>query len=141
MIMLFKKKGGVKPIEKALLKELVEKISGLGYDVGYHHHSEIGWVSSAYNDLMGRAAAYGVENTLREYYLQGKAGGAESRRHEHLTQGKVATPEQTPLPIVTRLPPACRMVEPPAATSAPRSIDRPKMVDRPKALDGFTLTR
>lgn len=141
MIMLFKKKGSVKPMDEALLKELVEKISRLGYEVGYHHHSEIGWVSSAYNDLMGRAAAYGVENTLREHYLQGKAGGAESRRHEYLTQGTVATPEQTPLPIVTRLPPAYRMVEPPAMTAAPRSIERPKMVDRPKALDGFTLTR
>lgn len=141
MIMLFKRKGSVKPMDEALLKELAEKISKLGYEVGYHHHSEIGWVSSAYNDLMERAAAYGVEETLREYYLHGKARGVESRRHEHLAPGTVATPEQTPLPVVTRLPPAYRMIEPPAAISVPRSIDRPKMVDRPKALDGFTLTR
>jgi len=139
--MLFKKKRGDKPMDEALLKELTEAISRLGYDVGYHHHSEIGWVSSAYNDLMERAAAHDVEETLREHYLQGKSRGVESRRHEHLAPGTVATPEQTPLPIVTRLPPAYRMVEPPAATSVPRSIDRPKMVDRPKALDGFTLTR
>lgn len=138
--MLFKKTKGPKPISDSLMSELVNEIHKLGHDVGYHRHSEMGWVSDKYGKLIETASIYGVEETLRRYYAQGKAEGAECRKHEHLTQGgTVAVEEEAPIPTVARSPPAPaqRMIARPEATSAPQSIERPKMVDRPKALDGF----
>ncbi|MCD6207930.1 MAG: hypothetical protein J7J06_08090 [Methanosarcinales archaeon] len=136
--MLFKKTKGPKPISDSLMSELVGEIHKLGHDVGYHRHTEVGWVSVEYGRLIETASIYGVEETIRRYYAQGKKEGAERRKHEHLTQGgTVAVEEQALIPAVVRLSPAHRMIARPEATSAPQNIDRPKMVDRPKALDGF----
>jgi len=143
--MLFKKTKGPKPISDSLMSELVSEIHKLGQDVGYNRHSEMGWVSDKYGKLIETASIYGVEVTLRRYYIQGKTEGAERRKHEYLTQGKtVAVEEQVPTPtaptptVARSSPaPAYRMISLPEATSAPQSIERPKMVDRPKALDGF----
>lgn len=139
--MLFKKKGP-EPIRESLRNELFEEIYKLGYDVGYHHHSEIGWVVEAYNKPITRAAGYGIEDLLKESYLKGKADGAEHKRHESFAPTTVTVAEPAaPIPKVERLPPAYRMVALPAATDAPRSIDRPQMVERPKALNGFAPVR
>ncbi|HIE30808.1 MAG TPA: hypothetical protein EYP67_00280 [Methanosarcinales archaeon] len=139
--MLFKKKRGLKPISESLRKKLLDEMYKLGYDVGYHHHSEIGWVVEAYNKPIASAAEYGIEDLLKEQYLKGKADGTERKRHESLAPTKVTVTEPSPLPKVERLPPAYRMVAKPAATEAPRSIEQPQMVDRPKALDGFAPVR
>ena len=137
ILMLFQKKEGYKPISESLLNKFIRDIYELGYEVGYHHHSEIGWVSGAYNSLIEHASVYGIEDTLREYYIKGKAEGTERRRHDFLTQGKVASPERAPTPKVRKLSPAQRMVAQPAMTDVPRTVKRPGMVERPKVLEGF----
>ncbi len=145
--MLFKRTKGPKPISDSLMSELVGKIHKLGHEVGYHRHTEVGWVSVEYGKLIETASIYGVDETLRRYYAQGKKEGTERRKREHLTQGgltqggTVAVEEQAPPPTVARSSPAHRMIARPEATSAPQNIDRPKMVDRPKALDGFAPVR
>ncbi len=135
--MIFQKKKDQKPVSEPLLNKFIRDIYELGSEVGYHHHSEIGWVSDAYNKLIERASVYEIEDTLREYYTKGKAEGTERRRHDFLTHKKVAAPEPAPTPKIRRPSPAQRMVAQPAVTDVPRSIERPKMVERPKALEGF----
>ncbi len=130
-------------MSESLRTELIEEMYKLGFEVGYHHHSEIGWVVEAYNKPITRAAGYGIEDLLKESYLNGKADGAEHKKHESIapTTTTVTVAEPAPLPKVERLPPAYRMVTLPAATDAPKSIERPQMVDRPKALNGFAPVR
>ncbi|MEA1945596.1 MAG: hypothetical protein U9N07_09785 [Euryarchaeota archaeon] len=135
--MLFNKKEDQKPVSESLLNKFMRDIYELGYEIGYHHHSEIGWVSDAYNSLIEHASVYGIEDTLREYYIKGKAEGTERRRHDFLTQGKVAASKRAPTPTVRRPSPAHRMVAQPAMTDTPRTVERPRMVERPKALEGF----
>jgi len=140
--MLFKKTKGPKPISDSLMSELVGEIHKLGHDVGYHRHTEVGWVSVEYGRLIETASIYGVEETLRRYYAQGKKAGTERRKHEHLTQGgTVAVEERALIPAVARVSPAHRMITQPEAINRPQNIDRPKMVDRPKALDGLAPVR
>ena len=50
------------------VRELIKRIYALGYDVGYHHHSEIGWVSDTYNALAGQTDDAELKNLLRQYY-------------------------------------------------------------------------
>ena len=145
--MLFRKKDGPKPISESLRNELLEEMYKLGYDVGYHHHSEIGWVVEAYNRPITRAAGYGIEDLLKESYLKGKADGTEHKKHETIAPTTVMVAEPAPLPKVEPVSPAYRAVALPAAAGAPKSIDRPQMVerpqmvDRPKALNGFAPVR
>jgi hypothetical protein len=135
--MLFKKKKDLNPMSESLRIELLEEMYKLGSEVGYYHHSEIGWVAEAYNKQIARAAEYGIEDLLKQRYLNGKADGVNRKKHESDTSAKVAVLEPAQVPKVERLPPAYRMVALPDATSAPKSIEQPKMVDRPKALNGF----
>jgi len=140
--MLFKRTKGPKPISDSLMSELVSEIHKLGHDVGYHRHTEVGWVSVEYDRLIETASIYGVEETLRRHYAQGKKEGTERRKHEHLTQGMtVAAKESASTPTVKRSSPAHRMITQPEAINKPQNIDRPKMVDRPKALDGLAPVR
>jgi len=140
--MFFKRTKGPKPISDSLMSELVKKIHKLGYDVGYHRHTEVGWVSVEYGRLIETASIYGVDETLRRHYAQGKKEGTERRKHEHLTQGMtVAAKESASTPTVKRSSPAHRMITQPEAINKPQNIDRPKMVDRPKALDGLAPVR
>lgn len=139
--MLFKKKEDLKPISESLRNELIQDIYKLGYEVGHHHHSEIGWVSDTYNNLIETASEYDIEDLLKEYYTQGKTDGEERRKDDidgiSFTQGDIESLGEIPVPRARMLPPTHRMVARPAATDIPQSIERPKMVERPKALDGF----
>ncbi len=135
--MLFKKKKDLKSVSESLRTEILDAMYKLGSEVGYYHHSEIGWVAEAYNKQIARAAGSGIEDLLKQRYLKGKADGVNRKKHESDTSTKAEVPEPAPVSKVERLPPAYRMVALPEATGAPKSIERPKMVDRPKALDGF----
>lgn len=135
--MHFKKKKYLKPMSESLQTELLEAMYKLGSEVGYYHHSEIGWVAEAYNKQIARAAGHNIEDLLKQRYLKGKADGANRKKHESDTSTIAEVPEPAQILEVERLPPAYRMVALPEATSAPKSIEQPKMVDRPKSLDGF----
>jgi len=124
-------------MSESLRTEILDAMYKLGSEVGYYHHSEIGWVAEAYNKQIARVAGSGIEDLLKQRYLKGKADGANRKKHESDTSTKAEVPEPAPVSKVERLPPAYRMVALPEATSAPKSIERPKMVDMPKALDGF----
>ncbi|RZN39378.1 MAG: hypothetical protein EF813_04170 [Methanosarcinales archaeon] len=124
-------------MSESLRTELLEAMYKLGSEVGYYHHSEIGWVSEAYNKQVARAAGYGIEDLLKQRYIKGKADGVNRKKHESDTSARAEVPEPAQMPNLERLPPAYRMVALPEATSAPKNIEQPKMVDRPGALDGF----
>ncbi len=130
-------------MSESLRIELLEEMYKLGSEVGYYHHSEIGWVAEAYKKQIARAAGYDIEDLLKQRYLKGKEDGANRKKNESDTSVTVEVPEPAQVPKVERLPPTYRMGALPDATGAPKSIDRPQMVerpqmvDRPKALDGF----
>ncbi|MEA1908481.1 MAG: hypothetical protein U9N43_05560 [Euryarchaeota archaeon] len=124
-------------MSESLRTELLEAMYKLGSEVGYYHHSEIGWVAEAYNKQIARATGYGIEDLLKQRYLMGKVDGANHKKHETDTSTIAEVPETAQILKVERPPPAYRMVALPEATGAPKSIEQPKMIDRPKALNGF----
>lgn len=63
-------------------KNLIRRVYALGFDVGYHHHSEVGWVSNTYADLVNRVSAAAHRDLLRKYYEKGKIDGGIKRRRD-----------------------------------------------------------
>ncbi|HDJ37648.1 MAG TPA: hypothetical protein ENF24_00450 [Methanosarcinales archaeon] len=63
-------------------KNLIRRVYALGFDVGYHHHSEVGWVSSTYADLTHIVSAAAHRDLLRKYYEKGKIDGEVKRRRD-----------------------------------------------------------
>ncbi|MHC1566718.1 MAG: ATPase domain-containing protein [Candidatus Syntropharchaeia archaeon] len=56
-------------------KELLKKIYRLGFEVGYHGHFEIGWVSERYRELLEEARKHGLEREAEDYYKKGRGMG------------------------------------------------------------------
>jgi len=63
-------------------KNLIRRVYALGFDVGYHHHSEVGWISNTYADLVNRVSAAAHRDLLRKYYEKGKIDGGIKRRRD-----------------------------------------------------------
>ena len=63
-------------------KNLIRRVYALGFDVGYHHHSEVGWVSNTYADLTGRVSSAAHRDSLRKYYEKGKIDGGIKRKRD-----------------------------------------------------------
>jgi len=64
------------------VQDLIKRVYALGYEVGYHHHSEIGWVSNIYNDLINQVDDISFRDLLRRYYNEGKEDGDKRRKHD-----------------------------------------------------------
>ncbi|RLG22339.1 hypothetical protein DRN72_02255 [Methanosarcinales archaeon] len=54
----------------------------LGFEVGYHGHSEIGWVGQRYASLLNIASRMGLENLAIEYYEKGKKDGVLKKNYD-----------------------------------------------------------
>ncbi|MBN2488811.1 MAG: hypothetical protein JXA98_07265 [Methanosarcinaceae archaeon] len=91
MVKLFKK-GETKKKRELTDSEKSEFIKGvyeLGFEVGYHKHSELGWVTEKYSKFEIFAREYGLEDIARSNYLKGKEEGARSKdRDVHGGLGK-----------------------------------------------------
>jgi len=58
---------------------LMKAAHKLGYEVGYHRHSEIGWVEDEYTKIFKRAKEHCLEDEIKRLYEQGKKKGAKER--------------------------------------------------------------
>ncbi|HEC57790.1 MAG TPA: hypothetical protein ENI32_07990 [Candidatus Syntrophoarchaeum butanivorans] len=75
-----RKKKGSKDLNKAESR-LIKSAYNLGYEVGYNHHSEIGWVEDELAKILEMAQECGLEEEVRSVYERAKKNGARDRDH------------------------------------------------------------
>ncbi|HIE30963.1 MAG TPA: hypothetical protein EYP67_01080 [Methanosarcinales archaeon] len=148
------------------VRKLIKRIYALGYNVGYHHHSEIGWVSDTYNTLAGQADDAELRDLLREYYKKGKEDGRERRKRDIQGRnrdkiGKYATdqneavirdyehtakniePDQTSerseYEIALQFSAADMLLQQPLLLSMPSNITRTALINPPVNLEGLRM--
>ena len=126
------------------VRELIKRVYALGYDVGYHHHSEIGWVSDTYNALAGQADDVELKNLLRQYYRKGIEEGEKHRRHG--VQGRAAKKvgtdrafELSDYETTSPLSAANTLLQQPRVLSMPGNIMRTVLINQPVNLVGFRV--
>ena len=79
---LFKKKGEKKTLGESERLELSRKAYELGFEVGYHKHSELGWVVDSYSKMETFARKYDLLNLVNGYYAKGKEDGLQSKKRD-----------------------------------------------------------
>jgi hypothetical protein len=88
--MIFGKKSKNKSVPGK--EEILENIYKLGFEVGYFHHSEVGWVSRKYKELYDLAKANAKNIDVEKYYQAAKQDGREKRQKD-ITKGYSEKPE------------------------------------------------
>jgi len=126
------------------VRELIKRIYALGYNVGYHHHSEIGWVLDTYNALAGQTDDARLKNLLQQYYIKGKDDGGKRRKHD--VQGGAAkktetnkTSELSDYETTPSVSAADTLLQQPGVLSIPDNIMQTALIDLPTNLSGFRL--
>lgn len=152
------KKNKDKPTLAELKRAEVEKKAfELGFEVGYHKHSEIGWVQENIAKLESLASSLGLGDIVSGKYVQGKSEGSLARE-KGLKIGSVTSAlkkdEDSPLSEepVFRTPEkevsggykeyagndaVFAPVDHPALLESPSCTSLTKAVERPANLDGF----
>ncbi|MEL4306416.1 hypothetical protein [Methanococcoides sp. LMO-2] len=59
--------------------EVEKKAFELGFEVGYHKHSEIGWVKESIVKLESQVSSLGLGDIVSDKYVQGKEEGSLAR--------------------------------------------------------------
>lgn len=72
----------------------MENIYKLGFEVGYFHHSEVGWVSRKYKELDDLAKANAKNIDVEKYYHAAKQDGREKRQKD-IAKGFSQKPENS----------------------------------------------
>jgi hypothetical protein len=114
----------------------------LGFEVGYHKHSEIGWVTERFSHLDKFASERGLEEFVKAYYSRGRDDGVRSKErdiHSGLSKKGIGkkvgqeelSKERTDNHSPTQQP---TMIDMPEVTSVTKSIKRPTLVDGFKSL-------
>lgn len=165
MVSLFKKedKGKKKTISESEKSELAKEAYKLGFEVGYHKHSKIGWVSERFSHLDNFASERGLEGFVQAYYSRGKDDGVKSKErdiHSGLSKKGIGKEKEQlefskERAVVHDKPEIAfepgfkttraddhnysptqqpTMIEIPQATSVTKSINRPTLVDGFKPL-------
>lgn len=160
MVRFFSKKEEKTQLTDAEVAELSKNSYDLGFEVGYHKHSELGWVSERYSMLEDLAKAAGFPTLVKEQYTQGKEEGlkakerdmhaglskkeAEKERNESkaLYDTNVSSSTKDNLSsgygssLVTDKHIAGMILQP-SFMNIPESTSRAKALDRPSQLRGF----
>ncbi len=127
------------------VRELIKRMYTLGYNVGYHHHSEIGWVSDAYNTLAGPTDDARLKSLLRQYYIKGKDDGGKRRKHDvqGLAANKTGANKTSELSddyeTTPQVSAADTLLQQPGVLSIPDNIMQTALIDLPMNLSGFRL--
>lgn len=102
MLHLFKKEGKSK---KNIISELewsrvANEAYKLGFEVGYHKHSEIGWVTEKFSHLDKFASEYGRKDFVKANYNRGREDGVKSKErdiHSGLSKKRIEKQEDQPV--------------------------------------------
>ena len=125
------------------VQELIKRMYALGYNVGYHHHSEIGWVLDTYNTLAGQTDDARLKNMLRQYYIKGKDDG--KKRRKHAVQGRVAKKTETNKTselfneTTSQVSAVDTLLQQPGVLNIPNTVMQTALIDLPSNLSGFRL--
>ena len=163
MVSLFKKNEKKKTINESERSEVAKEAYKLGFEVGYHKHSEFGWVTESYSHLDKFASERGLHDFVNAYYDKGRVDGVKAKErdiHSGLSEKGIAKEEeQAGLPkesvVFEKIEPVFEpgfkthhttdehnysptqqpnMLDMPEATSIIKSISRPALVDGFKPL-------
>ncbi|MEA1985774.1 MAG: hypothetical protein U9N13_09025 [Euryarchaeota archaeon] len=152
----FKKDRKKVVIDESKKAEIIEKAYELGFEVGYHKHSEIGWVKESYSKLDALSRDSGMGDLAYTNYKKGKEEGILSRE-KGLTVGSaqasgVSRPDtpSTPYEQVTEKEIGFKReqvyqdridapVKKPELLDLPAVTSLTKAIDRPSNMDGFKL--
>ncbi|MDP2216531.1 MAG: hypothetical protein Q8J68_04505 [Methanolobus sp.] len=147
MVALFKKEKESKVISEADRAHLAEVSRKLGFEVGYHRHSEIGWVQEQLSRLYGFADEYDLRDFARENYLRGKEEGSKAKERDTKSglrgSGSDSTTEDTSVVFSTERPSTTApasfsrsdsgyKVQRATIEASPAAIQQPTMVDLPE---------
>ena len=125
------------------MQELIKRMYALGYNVGYHHHSEIGWVSDTYNALAGQTDDDRLKNLLRQHYIKGKGDGKKRRKHD--IQGGAAKKTETNKTselfneTASQVSAVDTLLQQPGVLNIPNMVMQTALIDLPANLSGFRL--
>ena len=82
MVKIFKKKESKRELTEPQKQTLIKSSYELGFEVGYHKHSEIGWVKERFNSLYEFASQGDLGQSVRENYETGRSEGARNRERD-----------------------------------------------------------
>lgn len=160
MVRFFKKKEEQTQLTQTEVDELVKNAYNLGFEVGYHKHSELGWVSEQYSMLEDLAKESGLGKLVSENYRKGKDEGIKAKErdlnaglskkdaqkqknradtpHDHAPEGnirqKIEAGYQSWRVIDDN---TIAAIQQPGMTNLPSSTSRTKAIDRPSQIRGF----
>ncbi|MEA1945157.1 MAG: hypothetical protein U9N07_07490 [Euryarchaeota archaeon] len=123
------------------MQDMIKRVYALGYDVGYHHHSEIGWVSNIYNDLINQVNDTAFRDLLRQYYNKGKEDGNKRRKHDMQAHSaeKIKKSKGSVLYDHEISEVANTLLQQPQMLAMPKHILLMALLNQPEILRGFRL--
>lgn len=159
MVRFFAKKEEKTQLTDAEITELSNNAYELGFEVGYHKHSELGWVSERYSMLEDLAKEAGFGELVKERYIQGKEDGLKSKERDmnaglsRKNTSKQRDKSKGEYGAFTSKGPGkllesgygfthngdnfAGMIMRPSLMNLPGSTSRTKAIDRPSQLKGF----
>ena len=159
MVALFKKEREILQISAKDKAKLAEAAKNLGYDVGYHRHSEIGWVQESLSRLDEFSAQYDLKDFARKQYGIGKDEGSKSKDRDtksgfskaynkedeeknsfnlELSDANIQASKVNSRYRNTsyELSNSSAPIQQPSMVSMPESVEFPRAVERPSILEG-----
>lgn len=159
---LFKKVETKIKLSESEKAELEKRAYDLGFEVGYHKHSELGWVSERYAALESVAKDAGLLEIVSDNYKRGKEAGAKNRERnmklglsqKEKDQGKHASGSLSNISSEEKDRVHVRsgfksfhddneqlysMLQHPGITDLPSMTEVPRAVERPQMINGFRL--
>ncbi|MEA1907904.1 MAG: hypothetical protein U9N43_02590 [Euryarchaeota archaeon] len=125
------------------VQELVKRMYALGSTVGYHNHSEIGWVLDTYNALSGQTDDARLKNLLRQYYIKGKSDGKKRRKYDVHERSVNKTETNKTSELFDETAPwvsvADTLLQQPGVLNIPDTVMQTTLTDLPTNLSGFRL--
>lgn len=160
MVKIFKKSGEKKILPEEGRVQLADASRRLGFEVGYHRHSEIGWVQEKLSQIYRFAEEYNLKDFVKENYNYGKEEGSKLKDRDTksgLSRGTtLAEPERYSNISIEKtkndstvsntgsgyknhniiFSGSSDMIRQPGLVDLPDNIERTKAIERPSFLDG-----
>lgn len=131
------KKPSRKEISNDEKKRFLKEAYKLGYEVGYHQHSELGWVAEKYSSYVKKASEYGFKDEIEKIYIEGKQVGRRERfKSLYIDQFSIAEKaEKKRLLMEDKF----TQLNQPLMLDISSNILRIRMISLPSILKGFRL--
>lgn len=159
---LFKREEAKRMLSDSEKSELEKRAYDLGFEVGYHKHSELGWVSERYAALESVAKEAGLLELVSENYKRGKETGTKNRERDmklglskktkekerHSTEAfyDISSQEKDRIHLRSGFTSFQEnnerlygMLQHPNVTELPSLTEISKAVERPQMINGFRL--